>query len=99
VKHSLPYLKRQLEILNPKVIMPLGGTAWKAVREIFKLALPEKITDVVNLLDAENVSKDETIIIPNFHPASHVPPKIQFEVWDKFKRFAEIAELADKIDP
>lgn len=81
---SLPYLKRQIEIVQPKIIVPLGGTAWGMVRNIFNLnSYPDKISPLINSL-AKAEKRIETAnctIIPNFHPASHTDPKVQVEIW------------------
>jgi hypothetical protein len=82
VELSLPYLTRQIDIVKPKVIIPLGGTAWGMVRSIFELKqMPGKISDVVNSLNGKPIIVKNTAIIPNFHPASHTDPKIQYEIW------------------
>ena len=84
VRTSLPYLKRQIEIVKPKIIMPIGGTAWGMVRDIFGLGkYPEKISEVIERLGKEIIKKGDTIIIPNFHPASHTDPNVQYDIWKR----------------
>jgi uracil-DNA glycosylase len=79
---SLPYLQRQIEIIQPKIIVPFGGAAWSSVRKIFKLEdYPSKITDIVAILNRKPIVIGDTTIIPNFHPASHTDPKIGYEIW------------------
>jgi hypothetical protein len=81
VEQSYPYLKKQIEIIQPKVIMPLGGTAWKMIGEIFNLDYPETITNVITVLRKKPIKINEQVIIPNFHPASHTDPKEQYQIW------------------
>jgi hypothetical protein len=79
---SLQYLQRQIEIIQPKIIVPFGGAAWGSVQKIFKLEnFPNKITDIVAILNRKPIVIGDTTIIPNFHPASHTDPKIGYEIW------------------
>ena len=85
---SYPYLSRQIDIVSPKIIIPLGNMAWDVVKRHFKIDFKEKnITQIINKATPTGFFKiNETYIIPNYHPASHVDPKIihnQFEkIWD-----------------
>ncbi len=69
LRYSMPYLQEQIEIVKPKVIMPLGGTAWKSIRQIYKLVdYPEQISATVRLLNLSPIIIDSKVIVPNFHP-------------------------------
>lgn len=81
VVESLPYLKRQIEIIKPKVIMPLGGIAWKMLATIFELKQNLTISDVIEKQTGRPIIIGDTKIVPNFHPASHTDPKIQMSIW------------------
>ncbi len=91
LSHSYPYLIKQIEIVDPKLIMPLGGMAWESLAKYFRLDYGKTITEVINNLPSEGYIKVKDIyIIPNFHPASHVDPKIidkQFaKIWEIVKQ-------------
>jgi uracil-DNA glycosylase len=83
-EQSLPYLKRQIEIVQPKIIMPLGGTAWGMIREIFELnKYPKTISSTIEYLENKAINTNKITIIPNFHPASHTHPNIQYNLWKR----------------
>jgi hypothetical protein len=90
--HSYPYVIKQIEIVKPKIIMPLGGMAWEILSKYYNLQVFGKtITEVINNMPSEGYIKSgEIYLIPNFHPASHVDPKIihrQFKIiWDIMKQ-------------
>jgi hypothetical protein len=85
---SYPYLTEQIKIVSPKVIIPLGNMAWEVLARYYSLAsFGKNITEVVNKSLPKGIIKlDNVTIIPNFHPASHVDPKIIFsqfaKVWE-----------------
>lgn len=82
--HSYPFVARQIEIVKPKIIVALGGMAFEVVNKYFRLGYEGKtITDVIVTLGQESIHADNTIIIPNFHPASHTDPKLQMQIWRK----------------
>jgi DNA polymerase len=54
------YLRRQIEIINPKIILLLGSTALKAV-------IGEKSITKVR---GEEIEIDGIIYLPTFHPAA-----------------------------
>lgn len=81
IEESLPYLKKQIEIVKPKVIMPLGGIAWRMVNDIFNLKRNVTISQVIDEQRAMPICIDDVRIIPNFHPASHTNPEIQYNIW------------------
>lgn len=87
--HSYPYVSRQIDIVKPKIIMPLGGMAWEIISKKFDLKDNGKtITEVMNNLSKEQYLKvGDYYIIPNFHPASYVDPKIMV------RQFSKIWEL------
>lgn len=83
---SFPYVSRQIDIVSPKIIITLGNLAFKVINKKFNLGLEKKnLTQVIDSLkDANGVMKVGTMtIIPNYHPAAHIDPKIQKEIWRK----------------
>jgi uracil-DNA glycosylase len=81
VKESLPHLKKQIKIIDPQIIMPLGGIAWKMIDTIFELHTKLTISQIIKKQKGEPIIIQNTKIIPNFHPASHTDPKIQMQIW------------------
>ncbi len=83
-RHSLPYLRQQIEIVQPQVIMTLGGLALQSVSEIFDFELANNLAQTLANLGPEGTIKvGKTVIIPNYHPAAFVNPKIMLERWRK----------------
>lgn len=81
---SYPYVTRQLEIVKPKIILASGGMAFDVLNRFYNLGYDGKtVTQVIKELGDEVIKVNETIIIPNFHPASHTDPKIQTRIWSK----------------
>jgi len=83
---SRPFLKSQIEIVEPGVILTLGNLATDSVLKIFgskmKAALTKTIenynpTDYMFDLDTKRVT-----VIPAFHPASHVSQELKLSQWD-----------------
>jgi len=77
IELSLPFLKRQIEIIKPKVILALGDMAMKQL--ILALEIPLKYKNLTQFIDSIKSKKyfihNGITIIPSFHPAAHVSPK------------------------
>ena len=58
----IPYLKREIEILKPKIIVTLGNTALRAVTGDKKAAIGDK--------HAEEIQIGKSVLFPLYHPAS-----------------------------
>lgn len=81
---SYPYVAKQLEIVKPKIILASGGMAFDLLNRFYNLGYDGKtVTQVIKELGDDVIKTAETIIIPNFHPASHTDPKIQTRIWSK----------------
>ncbi len=95
IERCVPYLDRQIEIIKPKVIIPLGKFA--AVYILKKYGIKEesiaqvhgKVFEVNNLLD-------KVKIIPLYHPAVVCYHEEMFEILkDDFKVLEKILEKGD----
>lgn len=83
-QHSYQYVSKQIEIVKPKIIITLGGMAFDVVNQYFKLGYDGRtVTSVIEELKEDVIKKDDTVIIPNFHPASHTDHKLQMSIWSK----------------
>lgn len=81
---SYPYVSKQIEIVKPKIILASGGMAFDVLNRFYNLGFDgQTVTQVINELGENVIKSAETIIIPNFHPASHTDPKLQTRIWSK----------------
>ncbi|MDO8609032.1 MAG: uracil-DNA glycosylase family protein [bacterium] len=85
---SLPFLKRQINIVKPKIILTLGDMALKQVFNAMDIPIKYKnLTQYINeIQEKKYIIYNGIIIIPSFHPAAHVNPKIIYDrlslVWE-----------------
>ena len=70
IKACFPYLERQIKIIKPKIICPLGRYSMKFLMEKFRLENQiEKISKIHGrLFESKNLFQSITII-PFYHPA------------------------------
>lgn len=88
-EHSYKYLARQLEIVKPKVVMPLGNLALESVNRFYNLGYDNpKISEVVQ---GGPIVKSDVVIIPNYHPAAHVDPNIQMDIWRQIWKYTDLS--------
>jgi hypothetical protein len=83
---SYPYVVRQIEIVKPKVIMTLGNLGFSVVNEYYRLGFKEHtLSEVLAKLQGSHgvIKMNDVVIIPNYHPAAHINPKIQKDIWRK----------------
>lgn len=81
-----PYVARQIEIVQPKVIMTLGNLGFGVVNNYFQLGYKDiKLSKVLDSLQNSNgiIQKNKVTIIPNYHPAAHVSSRLMKENWKK----------------
>ena len=72
-----PYLFRQIDVINPAVIVPLGKFAAQCLL---------KTTDPITRLRGRRFDYRGTTLIPTFHPAYLLRnPSAKREVWDDMK--------------
>jgi uracil-DNA glycosylase len=65
-----PYLQRQIDIVRPKVIVPLGRFALDYVLENFGAVERGKISELHGVLIRAQGSYGEIAILPLYHPAA-----------------------------
>lgn len=83
---SYPYVAKQIEIVQPKVVMTLGNLALSLVNRYYNLDYKDvKLSDILTSLKKNNgvITREEVLIIPNYHPAAHINPSIKKEIWSK----------------
>ncbi|MEK7504611.1 MAG: uracil-DNA glycosylase family protein [Patescibacteria group bacterium] len=78
---SLPFLKRQINLVKPKVIITLGDMALRQI--ISALNIPIDYKNLSQFIKDTDKDKyfifNQIVIIPSFHPAAHVNPKIIYD--------------------
>lgn len=88
---SYPYIKRQIDILQPKLIIPLGNLAFGVVNKYYNLGYSKiKVRKIVNSLNNGVINLNNVTILPNYHPAAHINPKIQKAIWQKMWEYTNI---------
>ncbi|MGM0650342.1 MAG: uracil-DNA glycosylase [Bacteroidota bacterium] len=84
----LPYLMKQIEMINPPIIILLGGTALKGLID------PDaKITQ----LRGNWIEWNNRIVMPTYHPSALLrTPARKTEAWEDFKKvFHKYREIVD----
>lgn len=78
------YLKRQIEIVKPKVIVTLGYYPLLALSNIFEFTVESNLTKTIEKNPVIKV--DNYIIVPAFHPAAQISLESQIKqykrIWD-----------------
>lgn len=78
------FLKRQIEIVKPKVIVTLGYYPLLALSCIFNFSIEDNLTKTI--LKYPYIKLDDLVIVPCFHPAAQVSienQKKQYKyIWD-----------------
>lgn len=97
---SYPYVSRQISIVKPKIILTLGDMGFRVAERYFDLNSKKgrfknkTLTQIINELGDKVIysnysNGNKVVIIPNFHPAAHVSPKLQIEIWGKVWKYFE----------
>jgi DNA polymerase len=79
-----PYLFRQIDVIQPRVIVPLGKFAAQSLL---------KTMDPITKLRGREFDYRGAVLIPTFHPAYLLRnPSAKREVWEDMKRVREILQ-------
>jgi DNA polymerase len=90
IEQCLPFLKEQIRIIRPKVIVALGAVAARTL-----LSTTEGITRLRgNVRAVEFFPGDEPIaVLPTYHPAALLRnPDLKKDVWTDMKRLREMIQ-------
>lgn len=86
VELSRLFLKKQIEIVEPKVIVTLGNLATDSVLKILGSEMTSKLTKTIEEYNPKNylfsLNSNSILVIPAFHPASHVTPEAKLTQWN-----------------
>jgi DNA polymerase len=85
-----PYLVRQIELLRPQVIVPMGRFAAREICRTFGLA-EGKISDMHGQVLHGRVRSGTVLVLPVYHPAviTH-NPNLRPKLSDDFKRLKKV---------
>ncbi len=90
-RKCLDILDRQIQIVKPKVILTLGNLAFTSLAELAGYKPSGNLTHDINKVKNEGgvINYASAVVIPNFHPAAHIPKDLfmpQYEkIWDFIK--------------
>lgn len=88
-----PYVDKEIEIINPKIIVTLGRFS------MGKFLPNEMISRVHGRVRTINWKRKEQVVMPMYHPAAALrQDKIMKEFKEDFKHLAEILEELNKAD-
>ena len=78
------FLKGQIEIVKPKVILTLGYYPLLSLSTLFNFKIEKTLTDTIK--NSPIIKVDDYIIIPLFHPTAQIKKETQLE---QYKRIWE----------
>ena len=90
IEACLPYLKRQIEIVDPKILVPMGRYANETLFQLLEME-PRPIGDVHGMAQCVLYKKRERVVLPTYHPAvvTH-NPNMRDSLKKDFRALAEI---------
>jgi len=95
IRACAPYLDRQIDIIRPKVIVPLGRHSMRYILEKFGFK-PEPISKIHGKTFEARTLFGKITIMPTYHPAAALyRPPIREELE---KDFAKLAKILKEID-
>ncbi len=81
------YLKEQIDIINPKIILTLGYYPLLALSKIYNFTIYDKVSTNINEFGIFNI--EDKIIIPLYHPAAQISKETQLNQYRKIWRYYE----------
>ncbi|MCX4365461.1 MAG: uracil-DNA glycosylase family protein [Bacilli bacterium] len=81
------YLKRQIEIVKPKVIVTLGYYPLLSLAHIYDFSLPKTLKDAI--LEHSLIEIDNCFIIPLYHPSAQISKEKQLEQYKKIWQYVK----------
>lgn len=92
IKACSPYLDRQIDIIRPKVIVPLGRHSMSYLLRKFGFE-PEPISRIHGKIFEARTLFGRIIIMPMYHPAVALyKPQLREELRNDFKKLKEILD-------
>lgn len=81
------YLKEQIDIINPKIILTLGYYPLLSLSKIFNFEIYDQVSKNINELGIFQI--EDKIIIPLYHPAAQISTELQLNQYRKIWRYYE----------
>lgn len=82
--HCSEFLKRQIDIVKPKIILTLGYYPLLSLAHIYDFSLPKTLGEVIESMPI--IKLDKFIIIPLYHPSAQISKEKQLvqyrKIWD-----------------
>ncbi len=79
MENCLPFLERQMKVIDPRVVVLLGSTAYKAIIRDSKEGITKARGQVIEM--------DGRVYLPTFHPAALLrDPSKKKDVWADMKK-------------
>lgn len=75
------YLKKQIEIVKPKVILTLGYYPLLSLSKIYNFKIEKSLTKTIKSYSLFQI--DNITIIPLYHPAAQIKSELQLKQYDK----------------
>ena len=90
VRSCIPYLFRQIELINPKIVIPMGATALKRLLEDNSIKISK--------LRGQWLVWNERLVMPVYHPAALLRnPGLKRDTWEDYKKVVfKYRELVDE---
>lgn len=90
VQACIPFLRRQIQLIDPQIIITLGGTALQRYMEDKNLR--------VSGLRGQWLTKEKPLVMPVYHPAALLRnPRLKPIAWADFKKVIDkYRELVDQ---
>lgn len=93
LRSSIRHMKKQIEIVQPELVVTLGSLALKGMAEIGNFKVSRSLTSFIESLQKGSEGAIEVEIeslkfklVPIFHPASHVHPDEQLKAYKNIWR-------------
>ncbi|MCX4254984.1 MAG: uracil-DNA glycosylase family protein [Bacilli bacterium] len=79
------YLLKQIEIVKPKVILPLGYYPLMALSKIFNFKIEKTLKETI--LEIPEIKVNNYVIIPLYHPVAQIKKNEQLEQYKKIWKY------------
>ena len=93
IRNCIPYLKKEIELIKPRVIVPLGRITTKVILKMFKIKeKPEKMSK----FNCKVFRRGETIVFPMYSPGYAIGKYSSYTLKDfeaDFKKLVSLIEM------
>ena len=81
------YLKRQIDIVKPKVIVTLGYYPLLSLSRIYNFSLPKNLGEIIK--EKPIIEVEGYVIIPMYHPTAQISKEIQLEQYKRIWKYID----------